>query len=105
MGEGQPRLLVVGPLAVVPPPLGPFVTGASMLLMIWSGAKRRRRRRRRSGTTERNPLDVGCEHSAAPALPVRSPVLWTDPTVLLKWYNPQPSQDPSLRMQLLTHTL
>ena len=36
MGEGQPRLLVVGPLAVLPPPLGPFVTGASMLLMIWS---------------------------------------------------------------------
>lgn len=40
MGEGHPRLLVVGPLAVVPPPLGPFVTGASMLLMIWSRAKR-----------------------------------------------------------------
>lgn len=39
MGEGQPRLLVVGPLAVVPPPLGPFVTGASMLLMIWSRGK------------------------------------------------------------------
>lgn len=37
MGEGQPWLLVVGPLAVVPPPLGPFVTGASMLLMIWDG--------------------------------------------------------------------
>lgn len=34
MGEGQPRLLLVGPLAVLPPPLGPFVTGASMLLMI-----------------------------------------------------------------------
>lgn len=38
MGEGQPRLLVVGPLAVLPPPLGPFVTGASMLLMIWCRA-------------------------------------------------------------------
>lgn len=41
MGEGQPRLLVVGPLAVLPPPLGPFVTGASMLLMIWSRAASR----------------------------------------------------------------
>ena len=43
MGEGQPRLLLVGPLDVVPPPLGPFVTGASMLLMIWRRAKRRRK--------------------------------------------------------------
>lgn len=40
IGEGQPRLLLVGPLAVVPPPLGPFVTGASMLLMIWRRAEK-----------------------------------------------------------------
>ncbi len=54
MGEGQPRLLVVGPLAVLPPPLGPFVTGASMLLMIWSRAKRRRKEGEvRRGTVER----------------------------------------------------
>lgn len=52
IGEGQPRLLLVGPLAVVPPPLGPFVTGASMLLMIW--------RRVEKGThQERNHTEKG----------------------------------------------
>lgn len=55
IGEGHPRLLLVGPLAVVPPPLGPFVTGASMLLMIWGRAREEAERwkKRRRGTTER----------------------------------------------------
>lgn len=54
MGEGQPWLLEVGPLAVVPPPLGPFVTGASMLLIIWSGE----RQRLKNGDGNRGTIDI-----------------------------------------------
>lgn len=58
MGEGHPRLLVVGPLAVFPPPLGPFVTGASMLLMICSEASRAEGKGRGRGE-ERNHRQKG----------------------------------------------
>lgn len=57
MGEGQPRLLVVGPLAVLPPPLGPFVTGASMLLMIFERREDEKRLMREEGLSRRKLME------------------------------------------------